>query len=197
MLDTKARKFVQPMFEKTADFFLRKKLTPNHITVLALITGVISAIVVFFQGPGIVAVGVLWLSGFLDAVDGTMARRGRFSSLLGTVMDITFDRVVEVSLLIGIAYRLSSEPIVFVILASAIILNMTVFLTVAAATEKASEKTFYYPPGLTERTEGFIMFSLMILLTGYTDMIALVFGAMVLFTAGQRFFEAYRFFNSK
>lgn len=193
MLDTKARKIIQPAFEKTADFFLRRNLTPNHVTVMALIIGLIPAVLLYFQVPGIWAVAVLWLSGFLDAVDGTMARKGRAASLFGTVMDITFDRLVEISLLIMIAYRLSSEPLVFVILASTIILNMTVFLTVGAATEKASEKTFYYPPGLTERTEGFLMFSLMILLTGYTDIIALIFGAMVLFTAGQRFMEGRRF----
>ena len=197
MLDTKARKAVQPIFEKTANFFIARNLTPNHITVLALMIGLVPAGLLFLGVPGIWAVGVLWVSGFLDAVDGTMARITKASSPFGTIMDITFDRIVEISLIILIAGRFSAEPLIFVFLATTIIVNMTIFLTVGAATDKASEKSFYYQPGLTERTEGFIMFSLMILLSGYTDIIAMIFSGMILFTSGQRFLEAYRFFNSK
>ncbi|MBM7615183.1 CDP-alcohol phosphatidyltransferase family protein [Alkaliphilus hydrothermalis] len=197
MLDTRARSFIQPVFEKTADLCIRCKLSANHVTIIALLVGLVPAILLHFGYSAILAVSILWLSGCLDAVDGTIARKTKASSPFGTIMDITFDRVVEISLLLVLALHYSKNPFVFVVLAATIIINMTIFLTVGAASDKVSEKSFYYQPGLTERTEGFIMFSLMILLPNYTDYIALIFAAMILFTSGQRFREAYRFFKYK
>lgn len=194
MLDTNARKIVQPIIGRTADFFIKLRLTADNVTLIALIVGLLPSVVILSGFSNILAVVILWISGFLDAVDGTIARKTNSSSLFGTIMDITFDRIVEVSLIIAISFKISNNPLMFVILASSIILSMTIFLTVAAACEKASEKSFYYQPGLAERTEGFIMFSMMLILPQYTDYICIVFIAMILFTAIQRFMEAYKHF---
>jgi hypothetical protein len=67
---------------------------------------------------------------------------------------------------------------------------MTVFLTVGAVAEKSGIKTFYYQPGLAERTEGFILFSLMIVFPDYLIAIGLVFLGVEIFTAVQRLTEA-------
>lgn len=195
MLDTNARKIVQPVIGKAADFFISLKLSANSVTIIALIIGILPSVLLLFEVSSILAVIVLWVSGFLDAVDGTIARKTNSSTLFGTIMDITFDRIVEVSLVITIGYKISNNPFIFIILASSIILSMTVFLTVAAASEKASEKSFYYQPGLAERTEGFIMFSLMMVFHNYADYICIIFIIMILFTAAQRFFEAYKYFG--
>ncbi len=195
MLDTNARKIVQPIIGKIADFFIKLRLTADHVTIIALIVGLLPSVVIFTEGSNKIAVAILWISGFLDAVDGTIARKTNSISLFGTIMDITFDRIVEVSLIIAISFKFSNTPVVFVILASSIILSMTIFLTVAAACEKASEKSFYYQPGLAERTEGFIMFSLMMIFPQYADYICIIFIIMILFTATQRFIEAYKHFS--
>ncbi|KAB3535314.1 CDP-alcohol phosphatidyltransferase family protein [Alkaliphilus pronyensis] len=197
MLDTRARSYIQPLFDKVADLCIKYKLSANHVTVIALIIGLVPSIVLYLDFSNILAVSILWLSGCLDAVDGTIARKTKASSPFGTIMDITFDRIVEISLMLVLALKFSSNPFVFVVLAATIIINMTIFLTVGAASDKVSQKSFYYQPGLTERTEGFIMFSLMILLPNYTDYIALIFAAMIIFTSGQRFMEAHRFFKDK
>lgn len=192
MLDTKARKIVQPTIERTADYFIKLNLSANNITIIALIIGIIPSVLLFLGASNIAAVIILWISGYLDAVDGTIARKTNSSSIFGTIMDITFDRIVEISLIITLSYRYSENPLIFVLLASSIVLSMTIFLTVAAASEKKSEKRFYYQPGLAERTEGFIMFSLMAIFTTYIDYICLIFTVMILYTAIQRFIEAYR-----
>lgn len=66
------------------------------------------------------------------------------------------------------------------------------FLTVGALTEKKGIKSFYYQAGLAERTEGFILFTLMILLPQWLLWITDVFLAVELITALQRMTEARR-----
>ncbi|PKM68501.1 MAG: CDP-alcohol phosphatidyltransferase family protein [Firmicutes bacterium HGW-Firmicutes-2] len=192
MLDTKARRIIQPFIGKCAQIFIKAGLSANQVTILALVIGLIPAIMMVMSLSSILAVMILWLSGLLDAMDGTIARKTNTMSPFGSVMDVTFDRLVEISLLISIGYRYSNEPIVFVILASSIILSMTIFLTVGAASEKATEKSFYYQPGLAERTEGFILFSFMMIFTNHVDVLAMIFSGLILITACQRFVEAYK-----
>ncbi|MEF9933395.1 MAG: CDP-alcohol phosphatidyltransferase family protein [Cetobacterium sp.] len=188
MLDTHCRKYIQPIIGYGAEFFIKCKLSANQVTVLALILGVSSGVFSYMNMP-FIALGVLWISGYLDAVDGTIARR-QGSTDFGTVMDITFDRIVEISIIIGLSLRHPELTAYFLFLACSIIITMTIFLTTGLMTSKKSEKSFYYQAGLAERTEGFLMFSLMIIFGTYLKIIVLVFTGMILFTAAQRFLEA-------
>lgn len=191
MLDTKARKYVQPLFDKTADLLIKMKITANQATAAALIVGIFAAICVLY-GYNTTGVILLWLSGFLDAVDGTVARKTSSASPLGTLMDILFDRLVEIMVLLSVALTEPSVGIFTSIVLSSIIISMTVFLTVGALAEKKGEKSFYYQPGLAERTEGFIMISLVVVLSGIRKEVLCIFAGMVLFTAIQRVREAVR-----
>ena len=193
MLDTHARKYVQPFIEKTARSFLNLGLSANQVTWIAFLIGVSSGVFIFFHHP-IIAVLVLWISGFLDAVDGTMARLTK-PSLWGTVLDITFDRVVEISVIIGLAFTFPDSQMALLLLSVSIILSMTIFLTVGALSEKQGMKSFYYQAGLAERTEGFILFSLMIIMSPYLTVITLLFFVIELYTALQRLIEARRILN--
>ncbi|MFL0266949.1 CDP-alcohol phosphatidyltransferase family protein [Candidatus Clostridium radicumherbarum] len=190
MLDTKGRKFVQPIIETIAELFLKLGFKANSITFIAFIIGVLSAVVFYFS-YNLIAVILLWISGLLDAVDGTMARKTK-ATAFGTILDITFDRVVEISIIIAAALKFPNNNFLLVILLSSIILSMTVFLTVGALSDKNSEKSFYYQPGLAERTEGFIFFSLMILFNNYINIISIIFSLAIFYTAMQRIFEAKR-----
>ncbi|WP_349407410.1 CDP-alcohol phosphatidyltransferase family protein [Pseudalkalibacillus sp. SCS-8] len=188
MLDTHARKYVQPLIEKTADLFLNKGLSANQVTYLGFFVGVSTGLLVYFGHP-VLAVVILWLSGFLDAVDGTMARKTKPSSW-GTLLDITFDRLVEISVILGLAFRFQESMWALLLLSVSIIFAMTVFLTVGALSEKNGVKSFYYQAGLAERTEGFILLSVMILFSKYLTVLTLIFLAIELFTTFQRLFEA-------
>ncbi|WP_243292341.1 CDP-alcohol phosphatidyltransferase family protein [Bacillus sp. FJAT-47783] len=195
MLDTHARKYVQPAFERTGIWLLKRGLTANQVTVLSFMIGTTSGIFYYFDYP-IIAVFVLWLSGFLDAVDGTMARLTK-SSPFGTVMDVTFDRIVEISVLLGIAFRFPDIQWALLLLAVSIIISMTIFLTVGAVSKKQGMKSFYYQAGLAERTEGFILFSLMMLLEPFVLWVTLFFVVIELYTGFQRFFEAKRILSGE
>ncbi|MCI6666648.1 CDP-alcohol phosphatidyltransferase family protein [Romboutsia timonensis] len=191
MLDTHARKYVNPIIELGAKFLLKLKLTPNNVTILALLLGIATSIFLYFDMQ-IIAVILLWVSGYLDAVDGAMARRTNSSSSFGTLLDIVSDRIVEVSIVLVLGLKFVDVRYNLIVLTVCILMSMTIFLTVGALSEKKGVKSFYYQAGVAERSEGFIFFSLMILIPSYLGIITNIFSILIIITAIQRFFEAKR-----
>jgi len=196
MLDTHARKYVNPMINKASKGFLNLKMTPNQVTVLAFIIGITASVGVYFD-YNIVACLLLWISGFLDAVDGAMARTSNNSTPWGTLLDITFDRIVEISIIISLALKFNQLVFNYLILTCCIIFSMTIFLTVGALSEKNGIKSFYYQAGIAERTEGFIFFTCMILIPNNTGLITNIFSVLIFVTAIQRMIEAKKIFTKK
>lgn len=189
MLDTHARKYVNPLIEVGAKLFLKYKLTPNNVTILALLLGMLTSVLVYFDMK-VVAVIILWLSGYLDAVDGAMARRINKSSSFGTLLDIVSDRIVEVGIILVLGFKFIDVRYNLIVLTVCILMSMTIFLTVGALSEKKGIKSFYYQAGIAERSEGFIFFSLMILLPTYLGIISNLLSILIIITAIQRFLEA-------
>lgn len=188
MLDTHARRYIQPSIYMTALWFLKKGFSANQVTVISLFIGVGASIFYVFGYP-IIGVLVLWLSGFLDAVDGTMARHTK-TSPFGTVMDVTFDRIVEIGIILAIAYVHTEMLWPLLLLSLSIIVSMTIFLVVGTVSEKIGIKSFYYQAGLAERTEGFLLFSLMMIFPQFLLWTTLLFFVIESFTGVQRFIEA-------
>ena len=191
MLDTHARKYVNPIIELGAKFLLKLNLTPNNVTILALLIGVSTSIFLYFDMQ-ISAVILLWVSGYLDAVDGAMARKSNSSSSFGTLLDIVSDRIVEVSIVLVLGLKFIDVRYNLIILTVCILMSMTIFLTVGALSEKKGVKSFYYQAGVAERSEGFIFFSLMILIPSYLGIITNIFSVLIIITAVQRLLEAKR-----
>ncbi|WP_195335571.1 CDP-alcohol phosphatidyltransferase family protein [Paraclostridium bifermentans] len=189
MLDTHGRKYVDPIINCGANFFIKLNLTANNVTVIALLLGILTSVFIYID-MNILAVITLWISGYLDAVDGSIARKTKTTSLFGTLMDITFDRIVETSIILSLAMRYSNARINFIVLLIFIIISMTIFLTVGALVEKKGMKSFYYQAGVAERSEGFLMFSLMILVPNYIVIFTNLFSAIIFITIIQRIIEA-------
>ena len=190
MLDTHGRKYVEPIIESIANGFINRNISANKVTVLAFVLGISSGGWMLLGQP-LIATAVLWISGLLDAVDGAIARKTGTSSSWGALMDITFDRIVELSVIISLAVLYPQARLVLIMLTGSIIISMTVFLTVGALSKNTKNKAFYYQAGLAERTEGFIMSSLMMLFSNHIIIITIVYFLAILFTAGQRLREAY------
>ena len=68
---------------------------------------------------------------------------------------------------------------------------MTIFLTVGALSQNKGSKSFYYP-GVAERTEGFIFFTIMMLMPNNVGLISNIFAILIVITALQRMIEARR-----
>lgn len=188
MLDTHARKYVQPVIKNIADIFIKYNFSANQVTIIAFILGLFSGLLAYLE-LGIVAVALLWISGLLDAVDGTIARV-KGSTPFGTIMDITFDRIVEIAVILGLAIRYPHSQLSMIALTSSIIISMTIFLTTGMMAENTGRKSFLYQAGLAERSEGFVFLSIMILLPDLLYVSVPIFTIAILFTALQRFNQA-------
>ena len=189
MLDTHCRKYLDKYFDITSNYLISLKLKPTQVTFIALLTGIMASIV-YYLGSISAAIILLWLSGFLDAVDGAMARKTKSITKTGTLLDICFDRVVELIFIVVFALKHQDAVFALLCLACAIVLSMTVFLTSGMLMENKGKKSFHYQAGLMERTEGFIMFTVMMVLNSFMKEAAFIYAGLVLFTAIQRLMEA-------
>jgi archaetidylinositol phosphate synthase len=135
-------------------------LRANHVTVAGAAIGTLAGIA-FAYGLNAAGLAALWLSAALDAIDGTMARDFEGPTTMGGVLDLTADRLVEAAVLLGIAWHRPSLGFAALTVLASWYVNITVFLAVGAAL-KAREKLIRYPPGLLERTEALVFFTLLI-----------------------------------
>lgn len=184
MLDTHARRLVEPVIDTLARGLRSAGLTANVVTVAAMLIGVFAAWCVA-SGWNWTGIALLWLSGLLDAADGALARMTG-ASAFGAILDITFDRVVEIAMIVALAWLHPEARFLLVILAGTIAIAMSLFLSIAAALRNVSVKAFHYAPGLGERTEAFICLSLMTVGSHHLMAWTGLFIAVLVFTIGQR-----------
>ncbi|MEM1546980.1 MAG: CDP-alcohol phosphatidyltransferase family protein [Candidatus Methanomethylicia archaeon] len=77
-------------------------LKPNHITIIGFLLGF--AIFYFYAIlQPLLALIMIIASGFMDALDGALARSIGFETRFGSVLDAVLDRYVEFLIMIGIA----------------------------------------------------------------------------------------------
>lgn len=165
---------------------VRAGVTPNGLSYAALALGLLAA-ALFYGQHGWWAFLVLLVSGLLDAVDGRVARLGAGPTVWGGVLDLTFDRVVEAAVLLGIALPHPEWHVPALILACTWYVNLCVFLAIGAASERHSEKIILYPPGLLERTEALIFALIVVAAPSLAAAAGYVYAALELVTAAQRF----------
>jgi len=168
-------------------------VSADAATIAAAIIGVMAGAAF---GIGQTAIGILLLavSAILDALDGTMAREfGGSASRFGGVMDLSFDRVVEAAVIVGIVWRHPQLDFYALLLVASWYINITIFLAVGAAMERTGPKLIDYPPGILERTEALIFFAVLALVEAshcprwVGPQLCLAMTALEIVTGAQRF----------
>ncbi|HZC46348.1 MAG TPA: CDP-alcohol phosphatidyltransferase family protein [Candidatus Acidoferrum sp.] len=142
---------------RSARALYRAGVSANIATILAALAGIVSGIA-FARSDVTLAIVSLAISAVFDALDGTIAREFAAPSAIGGVLDLSFDRVVEACVIVGIAWR---DPAIYfpaLVLLATWYVNITIFLAVGAALEGPGAKLIEYPPGILERTEAIIFF---------------------------------------
>lgn len=158
-------------------------ITPNTVTLLAGLFGIIVPLAIVFDWPWLAA-SLLLVSGYLDSLDGTIARIQNTDSAIGSVLDICMDRLVEFAVIYGLfLVQPSTRGNACLLMLGSILLCITSFLVVGIFTENDSHKSFHYSPGLIERFEAFVFFCAMILLPVAFSWLAYTFATLVLLTA--------------
>ena len=138
----------------------RAGLDADKATIAGAAIGVAAGIAL---GAGALRWGLaaLAISAALDALDGTIARECAAPSAFGGVLDLSCDRLVEIAVMVGIAWRHPELYFPAFVLVGSWYVNITVFLAVGAALERRGPKLIEYPPGILERTEALIFFAVL------------------------------------
>jgi archaetidylinositol phosphate synthase len=139
--------------EPVADIFIRFGITPNQISLLALLAGIACAYF-FFQRQFVLGSLALFLSAVFDLIDGSVARKTKSHSNFGAVFDWIVDKYVDAFVLLGVG--LSGISIISQTVA---IPPMTDFAIVAFAIIGSLMNTFIKPVvyaeiGYREKVEG-------------------------------------------
>jgi phosphatidylglycerophosphate synthase len=194
MLDSHGRFAYQSRFlDPLLSWSIWRNVSPHSITIAGCLVG-IAIWPLLMWNLTILAVMALLCSGFLDTLDGSLARYQGSSSPQGAALDIFCDRVVEFSVLLGL-YEVDPEvraiPILFML--GSVLLCITSFLVVGIFSENDSNKAFYYSPGLIERTEAFGFFLLMMIWPSFFTPLAWIFSLLVFLTALIRLWQFFRY----
>jgi len=155
------------------------RLHPLVLTCFGLISGLVGSCFIYLHYP-FTAVFFILLSGFLDILDGSLARKKNISSNIGAAMDLISDRLVEFTILFAL-FLLDpiDRGVLCFLMLGAVYLCVASFFIVSILTHQKSEKSFYYSPGIIERTEAFLFFILLILMPHHFFEIAIVFVILV------------------
>lgn len=163
-------------------------LRPSYISCLACLFGLL-LIPLLAANCSYFAVIALLISGYLDTLDGALARATGRSSAKGAVLDIVCDRIVEFSVVMGLfLFQPDRRALLCLLMLGSMMICITSFLVVSLflsddGNDIDGKKSFYYSAGLIERTESFIFFALMIMLPTFFMPLALLFMLLVLLTA--------------
>ena len=186
MLELHLRPLYQRIFVHPVAKQLAKKCTPNSVSLASLFIGVAAAPAIAMGAPW-TAVILLLISGYLDTLDGTIARMTDNCTDFGTMLDITCDRIVEIAIMIGLfAYAPDERGWFCIAMLGSVLIVVTTFLTAGMFMPNESEKTFNYTPALMERPEAFTFFILMMFIPEYFSWFAYLFIVLVLYTAALR-----------
>ena len=157
------------------------------MTVVGGIIGV-SALPALALGLPLLALGLIVFSGYLDTLDGSLARHQQKTTPHGAALDIVSDRAVEFARLFLGLYCVDpmSRGLPAILMLGSVLICVTSFLIVGLFSENSSEKSFHYSPGLVERAEAFLIFAAMILFPSSFIFLTYLFSFLVFLTAAIR-----------
>lgn len=170
---------LQPLTEKIASLGVK----PNHLTVLAILIGLGSAYFIL-TGKVFEGVAFLFLSAFLDALDGALARNENLKSEFGGFLDSVMDRYVDAAIIISIGIHADQ-----ILLASLAVVGA---LMVSYTRAKAEQIIDRCDVGIAERGERTIILiaGLMLDLNYYSLLLVTILSHLtaihrIIFTYGQ------------
>lgn len=95
--------FYLGLINPVVNFFIKKRLNPNHFTTLGLLLS-IPAAYLFGIGYHRIAGAIMLLGGTFDIIDGKVARATNRTTKFGALYDSTLDRYSEVMIFFGLIY---------------------------------------------------------------------------------------------
>lgn len=152
--------------EPTVRLLARTAITPNAITWVGFVLAIGAAVLI--AGGYLISAGlVLLVAGFLDTLDGALARYTNRVTRFGAVLDATLDRLSEGALLLGVmAFFVGEEETIGVLLAGGALLAS---LAVSYVRAKAEASGFECRVGFFTREGRVLMLVVGLFLTLLID----------------------------
>ncbi len=186
------KNLAQYLAQPVAQALAHTPITPNVVTCLGFLVTVCAAVLIVTNDLIMAGVVVL-VAGFLDILDGALARLTNQTTDFGAVLDSALDRLAEAALLLGLLVFYARQQLVTESLLAGITLVGSLMVSYLRARVEALG--IDCKVGLFTRAERVIILALGLLLSRlpYALIIALVIIAFFsFFTAGQRLLYAYQ-----
>lgn len=172
---------------------------PNVVSFVAMLVG-LAAVVAILNQMYLVGLGLWVLNRILDGLDGVVARVHEKQSDFGGYLDLLLDFVVYLGIPIAFMWTLPIEANIWsgVALLAVYVINVLSWSSLSTLIEKRNLQSrdrltsMEMPTGLIEGAETIVFYAIFFLLPGYLAYVFAVMAALVLFTAGQRAWWAYR-----
>ncbi|OGT31176.1 MAG: hypothetical protein A3E87_04655 [Gammaproteobacteria bacterium RIFCSPHIGHO2_12_FULL_35_23] len=193
MIEQNVRMYYQRLFVDPLAARLKNRIQPDTITWLSGLLGVL-VIPALLLNQVILAIILLLLSGYLDTLDGTLARFIHRSTAWGSILDIMMDRLVEFSVVFALwLIDPVHRALACLLMLGSILFCVTSFLVTGIFIANDSQKGFHYSPGIMERAEAFIFFIIMMLWLKAFTFLAVLFSFLVTLTAIIRLYQFYQY----
>ncbi len=172
---------------------------PHLVTVLAMVAGVLAAGLAAVGGT-VSAVGLWWVSRFLDGLDGSVARASGRQSDFGGYLDILLDFIVYAAVPLGVVAANPTAAPAGLFLLATFFVNSASWMYLAALLERRGQgasargerTSITVPPGIIAGTETVVFYSLFLLMPRHAATLFTVMGLLVIGNVVQRLVWAAR-----
>jgi archaetidylinositol phosphate synthase len=183
------RRYVNASMHRIGYFLARHGVEPNYVTILSLIFSITAFTLVYLGEPVYWYMVFLLLSGFMDVLDGSIARASGKVTVFGGFLDSTLDRFSDFFLIISLMY-MGIDPllVLFILLFS--------FMTSYTRARAESLGVKMEGVGIIERAER-LLFLLIIAILVYVGLgfwayiVSVLFLILSLITVAQRIIHVY------
>ncbi len=159
------KKFIDPLAK-------RININPNVLTILGLIVSILSGFM-FAVGDLLLGAAMILLGGFVDMLDGAVARNNSSKTKFGGILDSTSDRFADAAIIIGIMYGGFVNPLI-----GALAIHAS--LTVSYVRARAESEGISCSVGFAERAERLIIVVAGAILSVVFHENMILYGAIVL-----------------
>lgn len=203
MLDSTARKLIDPPLNRIGKLLARAGIGANMVTLSGLFLGALAAIAIWIGLFG-TALFLILLSRLADGLDGAVARASQKTDF-GGYLDIACDFLFYGLIPLGfVLHNPDQNGVAGAFLLTSFYFNGASFLGYAIVAEKRGLETraqgiksLYYSNGLLEGTETIGFFILLCLLPGAFAPLAYLFGVACFATATLRLWGASHLFTEE
>jgi phosphatidylglycerophosphate synthase len=203
MLDSSARRLIDPPLERAARLLARAGVGPNALTLGGFAVGLL-AVPLLAAELYVAALAAIALNRLADGLDGPVARVSGRASDVGGFLDIVCDFVFYSAVVFGFALGRPDTALAAAFLIFSFVGTGSSFLAYAIVAAKRGmttslrgEKSLYYLGGLTEGTETVALLVAICVFPDAFVWIAVGFGIACWITTAARVLAGWRSFRNR